>query len=325
MKAFRIKSSDGTRNLACYLWDDVEGSPKAVLQIIHGMSEYVMRYDDFAKYLNSQGIVVVGDDHIGHGKSVESPDDLGYFGSRDGWLHLVQDEHSLRKTVQADFPDVPYIMMGHSFGSFIMRAYLAMQSIKGLSGAIVMGTAGHNNALAAGHKLTKILRKAEGERTRSNLITVMAFGSYTKRIKNPVNTWAWLSSDDEVCIKAYNDPMHNWEFTLAGYDDMFSMLEFINKDVCMNAYDKELPILIVSGWEDPVGSYGQGPAELAEKLEKLGCNINLVLYEGMRHEVLNEIGKEAVWEDMRDYILDMADGNCTKDEAADFKVFADMQ
>ncbi|MBR5756491.1 MAG: alpha/beta fold hydrolase [Firmicutes bacterium] len=324
MKEFRIKSSDGVSNLACYIWDDVEGSPKAVLQIIHGMCEYVMRYDAFAKYLNSQGILVVGDDHIGHGKSVEKPEDLGYFGPRDGWLHLVQDEHLLRKTMQADYPDVPYIMLGHSFGSFIIRAYLALQSTKGLSGAIVMGTAGHNGALAAGHKLCKLLRKTEGERTRSKLITAMAFGSYTKRIKNPVNTWAWLSTDDEICIKAHNDPMHNWMFTLAGYDDMFSILEFVGGDACMKAYDKELPILLVSGWEDPVGNYGKGPAEIAERLENLGCNINMVLYEGMRHEVLNEIGKEAVWEDMRDYILDMADGNCTKDESKDFKVFAGM-
>jgi alpha-beta hydrolase superfamily lysophospholipase len=317
MKEFTIRSSDGKTDLACYKWEPELApgeKPKAVLQIIHGMSEYLMRYEDFATWLSIHGIVVVGDDHLGHGKTAKTKDDLGYFGKRDGWLHFVKDEHLLRKHVQADYPDVPYIIMGHSMGSFILRALLAMEDTKGLAGAVIMGTAGNNKALGGGHAFAKTLRRINGDKNRSKLITMMAFGSYTRKIKNPVNTWAWLSRDENIAIKAYNDPMHNWRFTLAGYCDLFSMLEFIQTDACMKAYNKDLPMLLVSGWEDPVGNYGQGPAEVADRLENFGCNVNLVLYEDMRHEVLNEIGKLTVWEDIRDYIFDMADGNCVRED-----------
>ena len=316
MREFSIPSSDGKTKLACYIWEPVLApgeKPKAVVQIVHGMCEYVMRYDSFAVWLAAQGIVVVGDDHIGHGKSAATEEDRGYFGPRDGWLYFVKDEDLLRKTVQADYPDVPYIIFGHSMGSFITRAYLSLEDTKGLAGAIVMGTSGTHKTMKSGHELTRQLRKVEGDRARSTLITVRAFGTYTIKIKHPVNTWAWLSRDEQVCIDAYNDPMHNWEFTLAGYDDMFTMLEFINTDTCIKNYDKELPILIVSGWEDPVGNYGQGPAEVTEKLDDWGCNVKLILYEDMRHELLHEIDKEVVWDDMRDAIFDMACGRFSQE------------
>jgi len=309
MTVFRINSSDGKTKLYCQEWVP-EGKPRAILQIIHGMNEYIDRYKDFAEWLCSQGIMVVGDDHIGHGHSVSSPDDFGYFGSYDGWKHMVEDEHIIRKYVQESYPDIPYIMLGHSFGSFIMRGYLATQDTTGLSGAIVMGTAGSNPALGAGLTLTKALRKLQGERKRSKLITAMAFGSYTKRIDKPVNHYAWLTHDDSICLNVTKDDLYMYTFTLAGYEDMFNILKFVNSDEWYQKVPKNLPILLCAGWDDPVGNYGKGPAEVCDRLEEAGCNTNMVLYENMRHEILNEIGKDKVWDDMLGYILDMADGIC---------------
>jgi len=309
MTVFRLNSSDGKTKLYCQEWLP-EGKPRAILQIIHGMNEYIDRYKDFAEWLSKQGIMVVGDDHIGHGHSASCEDELGFFGPCDGWKHMIEDEDILRKTIQKAYPDVPYIMHGHSFGSFLLRGYLAMCDCSSLSGAIIMGTAGSNPALGIGMSLVKALRKSQGERKRSKFITAMAFGSYFKKIKNPVNSYAWLSHDDEMLKSLENDKLYRYTFTLAGYEDMFNTLKYVNSEEWYERVPRDLPLLLCAGWDDPVGNYGKGPAEVCEKLEDAGCNTNMVLYENMRHEILNEIGKEGVWDDMLGYILDMADGVC---------------
>ena len=315
MKEFYFLSSDGKTDIHCQMW--VPEEPKTILQIIHGMNEYIDRYHGFAEWLCDRGILVVGDDHIGHGLSVKSKSEYGYFGHKDGWKYMIHDEHKLRMKVQEEYPDLPYIMLGHSFGSFLMRGYLGKEDVTGLSGSIVMGTAGTNPSLGAGLALTQFLRSLEGERTRSRLITMLAFGSYNKRIKNPCNTYAWLTRDEEICLAAPKDEKYHHLFTLAGYEDMFRVLDYVNSSKWYEEVPKDLPILICSGWEDPVGNYGVGPAEVTEKLQDSGHNVNMVLYEEMRHEILNEIGKEAVWEDMLGYILDMADGVCDAERGFD--------
>jgi len=309
MEVFRIKSSDGKTKLYCQKWRP-EGTPRAVVQLIHGMNEYIDRYKDFAAWLADMGMVVVGDDHLGHGKTVQNEADRGYFGHKDAWKNVIEDEHRLRETVQSGYPDIPYIMLGFSFGSFILRAYLATQDTSGLSGAIVMGTSGTHPELEFGIISAKILKLIQGEKARSKFITIMAFGSYNKRVQNPVNHYAWLSSDEDFVQTIPKDSNYRFFFTNSGYLDVFKMLKFISSDECYQNTPGDIPILICSGWDDPVGNYGIGPAEVTERLQDAGCNVNMVLYEGMRHELLNEKDKQTVWEDMLGYILDMADGVC---------------
>ena len=117
-------------------------------------------------------------------------------------------------------------------------------------------------------------------------------------------------ASESICLAAPKDAKYHYTFTLAGYEDMFRVLQYVNSDEWYKKVSTDLPILLCSGWEDPVGNYGIGPAEVTEKLQDSGHNVNMVLYEGMRHEILNEIDKETVWEDMLGYILDMADGVC---------------
>ncbi len=305
MREFKLPSTDGRSELTWYLWEPSQ-TPKAILQIVHGMTEYVLRYDAFAEYLTQNGVLVVGDDHIGHGHSVSKTEDLGWFGESDGWKHMVDDEEKLRQTVSGMYPGIPYVMLGHSMGSFIARAYLAQYGDR-LDAAIIMGTAGTNPAAGAGMTLVKLLRGIFGARHRSKFITNMAFGSYNKRIPGAKYPHAWLTRDESIVAPYEKDPFCTFTFTTAGYQDLFNLISYISGDDWYGKVPADLPILVTAGMEDPVGAYGAGPAEVLEKLEKSGhSEVSGRFYEEMRHEILNEIGKDVVWADMRDFILDAA-------------------
>ena len=294
-------SKDGKSTIHYYLWEPA-GEPAAILQITHGMAEHMQRYAPFAEYLNTYGILVCGHDHIGHGKSA-APEDWGYFGENDGWKIFVQDVEQLHQIMKVQYMDVPYFLMGHSMGSFVARAWLAMYG-KGVDGAIIMGTAGANPALGVAKTLVKTIRKSKGSRHISGLLTKLAFGSYNKRISPSRTPFDWLTRDGEIVDKYIADPACGFTFTAAGYADLFNLIGYISTDSWYKLVPKNLPILFVAGAEDPVGAYGAGPAEVAEGLDNAGCkDVSLIMYEGMRHEILNEFGKEAVYEDLRRFIL----------------------
>ena len=301
-----FKSSDGRSTVHWYRWD-VE-NPRAVLQLTHGMSEYIERYAGFAEYLNSKGIAFIGNDHIGHGKSVDDVKDWGYFGEQDGWKHFVEDVEQMRKIGKELYPGVPYYLMGHSMGSFVARAWLKTFG-EGIDGAVIMGTAGTNSAIGAAKGLAKTIRSLKGSRHKSGLITAMAFGSYNKRIKNSRSDFDWLTRDNDIVDKYIADPACGFTFSIAGYADLFNLLAYIQDDEWYKSIKKDLPLLFVAGAEDPVGAYGSGPAEVCERLKNEGCeDVSLILYEGMRHELLNEFGKETVMEDIKGFILDEENG-----------------
>ena len=294
-------SKDGKSTIHYYVWEPA-GEPVAILQITHGMAEHMLRYEPFAEYLNSFGILVCGHDHIGHGRSA-APEDWGYFGERDGWKIFVQDVEQLHQIMKVQYMDIPYFIMGHSMGSFVARAWLAMYGT-GVDGAIIMGTAGANPALGVAKFLVKTIRNSKGSRHISKLITNLAFGAYNKRIKPSRTPYDWLTRDGEIVDKYNADPACGFTFTAAGYADLFNLIGYISTENWYKLVPKSLPILLVAGAEDPVGSYGAGPAEVAEGLENAGCkDVSLILYEGMRHEILNEFGKEAVYEDLKRFIL----------------------
>ena len=294
-------STDGKSNVHVKTWP--VDNPKAVLQIAHGMSEYIERYGAFAEYLNANGIAVVGHDHIGHGRSSDRKD-YGYFGEKDGWLNFASDVQKMFEITKAEYPDIPYFMMGHSMGSFIVRTWFG-KHCRDIDGVIFMGTAGANPALGAGKSIVSVLRKLKGDRHISKLITAMAFGSYNKHIPDAKTHHDWLTRDDAVIAEYVKDPACGFTFSLAGYADLFNLLTYINSDRWYKDIPKDIPVLLVAGDDDPVGSYGKGPSEVAGKMEDAGCeDISLLLYEGMRHEILNEFGKEAVMEDIKKFILD---------------------
>ncbi len=300
-----FKSSDGKSTVFWTEWVPDDKPVTEVLQIIHGMSEYIDRYDDFARWLNGYGIAVAGNDHIGHGRSAD-PSDYGYMGEEDGWNMLADDAEIMNGILREKFAGVPVSVMGHSMGSFVIRNWMSKHGAE-CDKFIIMGTGGSNPALPLGQALARLIRKRKGGHARSKLITAMAFGSYNRHIKDAKTYHDWLTRDDKVVAAYRDDPACGFTFTLAGYDDLFSMLRYINSDECYACYKNTVashPILLISGWEDPVGNYGKGPAEVCDRLKESGCTeVSMLLFEDMRHEVLNEFGKEAVYKEIKEFLL----------------------
>lgn len=301
---FTYLSKDGRTPIHAVVWKPDTGYCRAILQITHGMTEFIERYQAFAEYLADKDILVVGSDLLGHGRSVLSQKDWGYFAPGNAAKILIQDIHQLRLKMQRQYKDLPYFMLGHSMGSFLLRRYLASRG-KGLSGAIIMGTGFTEPRLSqTGVFLADLLSKIYGWHHRSTLLTKIAF-SYNKRFdmtgKYPENSW--LTKDTEIVKWYYNQPACTYTFTLNGYRALFDTVKFTCLQENVDRIWKELPVLIVSGAEDGVGDYGMGVQKVTEMFQKAGIHdLKMVLYEGDRHEILNELDREKVYEDILDWM-----------------------
>lgn len=268
---------------------------KGIFQIVHGMAEHSDRYEEFAKFLTTIGFAVYVNDHIGHGRSVKSEDDLGYFGEKDGWKAFVEDEHTITIRAKKEFPNVPVVLFGHSMGSFIARNYISKYA-DDISASIICGTSGPNPAAGIGIMLANLVAKIKGSKHRSKLINSIAFGSYDKRSKyNGDGGFGWLSTDKEEVKKYLNDPLCGFLFTAKGFTDLFGVLDSVSKADWYEKVPKDLPIYLIAGKEDPVGNYGAGVKTVFEELKKTGhTKVTMKLFDRMRHEILNEFGKEEV-------------------------------
>ncbi len=301
------KSRDRQTMLHAIRWIP-EGEPVAILQIIHGMQEYIDRYDEFANFLAEKGILVIGNDHLGHGGSVGERGTLGYFCKNDPATVLVRDAHRLKKMTQEDYPGVPCFILGHSFGSFVAREYITRYGT-GIKGAIIQGTAympsGTVKSLGG---LVNFLQVVMGEKYRSTMVNNMAFKGYLKKIPNPRTQQDWLSHNEASVDKYVADPACNFVFTLNGFKTMAELLKRIQDTDKMEDIPKDLPILITAGKEDPVGNYGEGPEKLYNiyKNDLQIKNVELKLYDGMRHELQQEIGREQVFADQYEWIKKVA-------------------
>lgn len=278
-------------------WVDTE--PKAIMVIAHGMAEHSGRYDHFARFLAENGFAVYMNDHAGHGRSAQIK---GHFADKDGWECVVKDINALMDQAVERHPGLPVFLMGHSMGSFIARSFLIRYGQR-LTGCVICGTMGRNPGVAAGKAIATAQIKLMGPRSNGERISKLTGAGYNKRIENPVNGSAWLSTDDAVCRAFEADPLCNFPFTAAGYRDMFTGIAEISSLEWAQKVPKELPIFLIAGDQDPVGAYGEGPKQAADWLQEAGVHsVQLKLYPGMRHEVLNEIGKEEVYQDVLDWL-----------------------
>lgn len=290
-KQWMRPASSGEGEIFSQSW--IPDAPKAVLQIAHGMSERSDRYDDFARFLAGHGYVVCMNDHAGHGPYAQTK---GYFAEDGGWLHVVQDMKNLMDEVTAQYPGLPVFLMGHSMGSFLTRSYIIRHG--GLTGCILSGTMGHNGALRLGRMLAALQKKVKGSKSPGKLLAKMAMGGYNSQIENPVNGSAWLSTVDDVAIAYEADEHSAFIFTAGGYYDLFSGLLEVTDKGWAEKVPTDLPIYLFAGDADPVGNYGKGPLEVYEALQRTGHDVELKLYPGKRHEMLNESNREEVYADV---------------------------
>jgi alpha-beta hydrolase superfamily lysophospholipase len=292
-------ASSGREDILSQLWVDEDMESVAILQIAHGMSETTARYDHFARFLAESGIIVVMNEHAGHGEHAET---LGYFAPKHGVDYLVADMKSLFEYAGEEYQNLPTFLLGHSMGSFLAREYIALYG-ETLTGVILSGTGGKQAGAHLGKALAAVQKKVRGDKSVGRLLSVAAFGSNNKRIDNPVNSHAWISSDEEVCIAYKKDPYCGFPFTAGGYYDLLSMILHINTKAWYRKVPKKLPIFIFSGAEDPVGAYGKGIMEVYDGLKKTGHeDVIAKLYPGGRHEMLNEKNKEEVYSDVLGWV-----------------------
>ncbi|MBR7112100.1 MAG: lysophospholipase [Clostridia bacterium] len=294
-------SADGKTTVHAYLWIPTHCEPRAIVQLAHGMCEYVSRYDEWARRFAAEGIVFCGNDHLGHGHTAAAPEDLGHTAARGGADFLVEDLYTLTKTVKARFEGLPLFLYGHSMGSFVARLYLTRYG-EDLTGALLSGTAGPEAPTGIALTLAHGLARAKGVRHRSKFITSLAFGAYNKRFGEEKDPNSWLTRVKEVRERYQKDPFCHFVFTLGGYDTLFSLLGAVSSKHWAENVPKHLPIFLFSGEMDPVGNYGRGIQKIYRRLTETGCNVTQKLYPGGRHEMHNEENRDEVFADIMDFL-----------------------
>ena len=301
---FYYKSSDGIHKISGYRWLPEQGTYLGIVQIVHGMVEYVDRYDDFARFLCENGYIVVGEDHLGHGDSVRSESEWGYFTKYDGFNYIIKDLHTLHLKQAREFPDLPYFFLGHSMGSFLTRIYISYYG-KSLAGAIIMGTGNQPPALALiGKGLSSLIALFKGEKYRSRFINNLAFGSYNRRFKPARTPYDWLTKDKAIVDEYRKDPRCTFIFTISAYKELFDGVMYVGKKSNIGKTPKELPLLLTSGAQDPVGGFGKGVIHVYDMYKAAGIDdVSIKLYDDDRHEILNETDRAQVYQDILAWLV----------------------
>ncbi len=297
-ETIQFASADGRSAVDARLWMPSSAAPVAIVQLVHGMAEHIDRYADFARFLTEAGIGVCAENHIGHGATAPTAEELGHM-PPDGKRILIADVHALRTSVQETYAGVPYFLFGHSMGSFITRAYLARHG-EGLAGAVICGTGNQPLALSrAGHALAMLLCHLKGADYRSPLLDSMGAGGFARAIENPRTPLDWISVDPAVVDAYLADEMCGQMFSVGAYATLTSLTGEVVTLECARRVPPQLPLLFIAGAQDPVGDCGKGVKAAADLARKAGSrDVRLTLYEGMRHEILNEPEKACVYQDV---------------------------
>ena len=278
-----------------------EGEPQGLLHVVHGMTEYIGRYDRFMRDIAERGWIVFGYDHLGHGHTVNDDSELGFIAHEDGWQKLVDDAFRFGNSVQREYgATLPFILMGHSMGSFIVR--LTAAKYDHWDKLIVMGTGGSNPASRIGLTICKREIAVNGERGYSDMIQRTAFGAYNNKFKSENDPYAWLSVKKENRDNYRKDPLCTYMFTNSAMYDLIMLNRLCNEKTWFRGMNKRKPILLLSGSDDPVGDNGKGVTKVYDRLKAAGANAEMKLYDGYRHEILNDYSYDQVVADIVGFI-----------------------
>lgn len=300
---FKLQANDH-QDIYCVCWSiEDESKAKGIVQIAHGMAEHIARYERFAKYLNENGYIVYGNDHRGHGRTAGVLENVGFFAEENGFEKVVQDMALLTDTIKEKHKEIPLCLFGHSMGSALSRAFVIDYSQK-LDGLILSGTLGDPGVLRnVGLIIAKLEGKIKGKRAKSPLLDKLTFGSYNGKIK-PIRTkFDWLSRDEKEVDKYVNDPYCGEVFSNQFFNDMLGGVPAIFDPNKLLRIAKTLPIFLFAGEMDPVGNYSKGVKETHQLYLNAGIeNVKLKLYPDGRHEMINEINKEEVYQDVLSWL-----------------------
>lgn len=297
-KDFYFNSSTGKNKIHARMCVP-DAEPRAIVQIIHGIAEYIDRYDEFMSFLADNGIIAVGTDHLGHGKSIESEEQTGFFAYDNGWDYAVRDEEVLRLAMHENYPELPIIVFGHSMGSFMARTLL-IRYPDAFNAAIISGTGNQGAALVNGGLfMGNLVTGLKGAHHYSKFLNNLAFGSYNKIYDNPKTEYDWLSRDEANVQKYIDDPLCGFIPSCSLFRDMMTGVKFITNKKNLTAMNKDMPVYFMSGEMDPVGECGKGVQKAYNNFLEAGMkDVSIKLYPGGRHEMLNEINKDEVYTDI---------------------------
>lgn len=302
LREFTYPSKDGEHQVHAVEWLP-QGEPRAVVQIVHGISEYILRYEPLAAFLTEQGFAVVGSDHLGHGGTAAGAHEYGFIAHYDGWDFLTEDIHTLRVMMGERHPGIPYFLLGHSMGSFLSRTYL-IRWPGTVDGCLLSGTGQESPALVTlGKALAGVFCKLRGGNSRSPLITNLSTGAYNKKFAPNRTEADWISRDTAQVDAYVRDPLCQFVPTVGMFRDMMGGLQFIARRENLAKMDRDTPVYLYAGDADPVGSMGDGVKKVFGFFRDAGVkDLTIKLYPGGRHEMHNETNRDEVFHDVAAWI-----------------------
>ena len=302
VRDFKVLSSDGIHKLAGLIYEP-RGEVRGYFHVVHGMTDHIHRYVPIMRDMAELGFICFGYDHLGHGYTANDDSELGYIAKKNGWDLLCRDVGVFSDAVKAEYgADKPYVLLGHSMGSFIVR--IATEKYVRPDKLIIMGTGGPNSLASVGLSLVAIIKALWGEKHISKFVDSVAFGAYNKRFEgvSKSDPMLWLSTDGEQRKKYYADKFCTFKFTVSAMNDLMTLTNTSNRKEWYENVDKSIPMLLVAGEDDPVGDYGKGVTTVYEGLKNQGVDVKCILYPHARHEILNDFTYEEVKKDIIEFV-----------------------
>ncbi|KKW61820.1 alpha/beta fold hydrolase [Mycoplasma capricolum] len=293
-----IISTKDNKKIVLYKWDEVI-RPLAVIQLVHGSCEHLKRYEDFAKEMNQNNVIVVGIDQRGHGQTSVLNNELGYFNKTKGWKCLIEDQLLVNQYIKTNYINLPIYMLGHSMGSFVARSY-AIKYSDTIKGLILSGTNQTNSfVLISALFLTSLTSLFIKEKQPNKIIWNISYKTLNKKFKtNNANGVEWLTRDKNIQNQFLNDKLCGFVFSSSAFKDMFKGMLFNLKSKNLKKMNKNLRILLLTGSDDPVSHFSKDAVKFSNKLNKLEYSSQLIIYPNFRHEILNELDKNLVIRDI---------------------------